>query len=223
MLYLSRLSLNPRSRQVQRHLADCQRLHECLLDAFGDAPDSVSARTHFGVLYRVETDRGRSTVLVQSVTRPDWSHLPATYLLRDAESKEIGEAYQAIGQGTRLAFRLRANPTKRLMNADTSETSGKRVDLRRPEEQLGWLERKADAGGFRILSTRIAPAVPNVRIGQDNKQLGHKRGQKLTFGSVLFEGALEVIDAPGFRATLRDGVGSGKAYGFGLLSVAPLR
>ena len=44
--------------------------------------------------------------------------------------------------------------------------------------------------------------------------------QRLTFGDVLFEGRLRVTDAALFRQTLEHGIGSGKAYGFGLLSVA---
>jgi CRISPR system Cascade subunit CasE len=43
----------------------------------------------------------------------------------------------------------------------------------------------------------------------------------MTFGSVLFEGRLAITDTEQFRATLAAGIGSGKAYGFGLLSVAP--
>jgi CRISPR system Cascade subunit CasE len=45
----------------------------------------------------------------------------------------------------------------------------------------------------------------------------------MTFGSVLFEGVLQVTDPDGFRETLATGIGSGKAYGFGLLSIAPPR
>jgi hypothetical protein len=34
---------------------------------------------------------------------------------------------------------------------------------------------------------------------------------------------LEVTDAPAFRATLQRGIGSAKAFGFGLLVIAPLQ
>jgi len=40
---------------------------------------------------------------------------------------------------------------------------------------------------------------------------------------VLFEGHLLVTDADRLRETLRAGIGSGKAFGFGLLSVMPVR
>ena len=42
----------------------------------------------------------------------------------------------------------------------------------------------------------------------------------LRFGAVLFNGRLEVTDAERFQQTLATGIGSGKAFGFGLLSIA---
>jgi CRISPR system Cascade subunit CasE len=42
----------------------------------------------------------------------------------------------------------------------------------------------------------------------------------MSFGSVLFEGELIVTDVKAFREALMQGIGSGKAYGFGLLSIA---
>ena len=44
---------------------------------------------------------------------------------------------------------------------------------------------------------------------------------RMTFGDVVFEGRLVVTDVERFRQALADGIGSGKAFGFGLLSVAP--
>ena len=45
----------------------------------------------------------------------------------------------------------------------------------------------------------------------------------LKFLSVQFDGILQVIEPKRFRKTLVEGIGSGKAYGFGLLSIAPAR
>ena len=55
-LFLSRLTINARSRNVRRDLADCQGLHRTLLAAFPQAPRGASAREHFAVLHRVDTD-----------------------------------------------------------------------------------------------------------------------------------------------------------------------
>lgn len=65
-------------------------------------------------------------------------------------------------------------------------------------------------------------SVVDMRANPGLKITGSKgRGENpLTFGSVLFEGRLRVTDADRFRQTLERGIGSGKAYGFGLLSIA---
>ena len=47
-------------------------------------------------------------------------------------------------------------------------------------------------------------------------------GHRMRFGVALFEGRLEVSDSSQFLAALQQGIGSGKAYGFGLLSIASL-
>ena len=45
----------------------------------------------------------------------------------------------------------------------------------------------------------------------------------MTHSSVLFDGLLRVTDTDAFLRTLVRGIGPGKAFGFGLLSVAPVR
>jgi len=45
----------------------------------------------------------------------------------------------------------------------------------------------------------------------------------MTFSSVVFEGRLKVVDRVLFLESIKNGIGSGKAYGFGLLSVAKIR
>lgn len=75
-LYLSRLTLDPRRRDVQRDLANCYAMHQRLLSAFPDNAATHQARERFGVLYRVEHSRADSAagpaILVQSREAPDW-------------------------------------------------------------------------------------------------------------------------------------------------------
>jgi CRISPR system Cascade subunit CasE len=242
-MYLSRLILNPRSRRVQRDLADCHDLHRSVMSGFPDVPADGSARAELGVLYRIDGGgrRGQLNLLVQSRTVPDWTKLPDGYLLEtgghpaNPACKAIDDAYGRIEQGRSFVFRLRANPTKRIKaGGDAAHPSGasKRVDLRSEEDRLSWLKRKGEQGGFQVLSVRAnpdAPEVANARVVPGERVLGwRERGggdgrQRMTFGSVLFEGVLRVTDAAQFRTTLASGIGSGKAYGFGLLSIAAPR
>lgn len=234
--YLSRLQLNPRSRQVQRDVADCEALHRTILSAFPQT--DVPARSAFGILYRLESSGGTATLLVQSSRYPDWLQLPTRYILAPAACKPVDDAYAGIHQGDTLRFRLRANPTKRVSVIEPTKRTGPRVELQRETDQVQWLARKGEAGGFELTTVHMEPGLgdgtetrpsrmPDVRAVTEDKvhgrRLGGKETARLTFGSVLFDGELRVTDVGRFRETLSTGIGSAKAYGFGLLSVAPTR
>lgn len=242
-LFLSRLLLNLRDRTVRRDLADCQALHRRVLSAFGHI-EGEDARAALGVLYRVEPEvrTGAMKLLVQSAVRPEWYRLPTQYLLaEDGEEnpacKAIGEKYAVIEAGMALQFRLRANPTRKIetkTGADGRKRNGKRVEIRDEERQHEWLERKGVQHGFRIRGVRaidenksIGKHVPQhaVSVAGDAAPLladldEQSRPPRLTFASVLFEGELLVTNKEMFTDALKHGVGSGKAYGFGLLSIS---
>ena len=200
-MYLSRLTLPLAAPGIQRLLAHPYEMHRALMAAFPENAERV--------LYRVEPmPRGhsRAVVLVQSLDAPDWSaaSMPPS---AETDTKEFDAAFRA---GQSLRFRLRANPTAR-RKIDGGEKS-KRVGLTTEEDQRAWLVRKGEHGGFRpdgvvvIDEGQIKAAKPN--------------GRTLTFRSVRFEGALEVTEPDRFREALQSGIGTAKAFGFGLLSVA---
>jgi CRISPR system Cascade subunit CasE len=209
-MYLSRLKLNPRSRQVISEVTNAYEMHRTLMRAFPGEFEGGPGR----VLFRLEEDRhqGSLTVLVQSEKKPDWSFLEnnARYLDSTASdswaSKEFGPKL-VVGQ--RLSFRLRANPTVK--------RNGKRLGLLKEEDQVKWLERKAGDNGFRVFACRITPKSnrEQARTQSEGKL------QLITLLAVVYEGVLEVTDPDQFLKTLASGVGSGKGLGFGLLSVAP--
>ncbi|MFZ5824072.1 MAG: type I-E CRISPR-associated protein Cas6/Cse3/CasE [Bacillota bacterium] len=223
-MYLSRLFLNPQSAAVRQDLGDCQALHRTLMRAFPEEGGVSDARARWGVLHRVDEDpgTGRLSLLAQSLVEPDWSRLPPGYYMGLPVTKSIDRQLAAIQSGLVLAFRLRANPTRKIdtkTGPDGKKRNGQRVELRRDEDRIAWLKEKGRAGGFALLTVDLNPAVPDVRIHIGRSRGSHPRG-RLTFGAVTFEGRLQVTDAERFLETLRHGIGSAKAYGFGLLSIA---
>ncbi len=251
-LYLSRLFLNPGSRQIWKELAEPYEMHRTLMHAFEQHPimKGQNARELFNVLFRADTEERRDwvSVYVQSTVEPDWSflHKHRDYLASDAPRpnpalKNVTESYKMLKCGQLLTFRLRANPTKRISKPINGNEAlkGKRVGLLREEEQIAWLIRKGHerekgiSGGFEILERKVKDdngnvrLVPCVTVSQEGKQDGRKReeGQphKTTHLAVIFDGILRITDADAFRNTLISGIGSGKAFGFGLLSVARCR
>ena len=234
-MFLSRLRLNPANRAVQRDLADCQQLHRTLMKAFPHVQTDAPARREHGVLYRLETPtQSMPYVLVQSGLDPDWSFLPAGYLAPGAapECKSLARAYTGIVSGDHFRFRLRANPTRKISVDDASRPKGwrpVRVELRGEENWMTWLDRKGGQHGFHLLASSVNSKVPDLRTAAAGRTFGHrsfhspeggKTPSHLTLFSVLYEGRIEVTDPVLFREALAAGIGPGKSYGFGLLSVA---
>ena len=219
-MYLSRLRLNPDSRSVRRDLGNRQDMHRTVLSGFPESSDSLRAAHE--VLFRLDLDtrRSRGSMLVQSAIEPSWDLLRDDYLLSPFDSevdlKSLDQVLERIAVGQRYAFRLVANPTIKRGTSLKSEHADARRNGRRvpvPDDALdGWLVRKAEASGMVLRGARWL-RLPNV--------LGFRSNKRLSFAAVQFDGSFEVIEPFMLRSAITGGIGSAKAYGFGLLSLAP--
>ncbi|MHB0858475.1 MAG: type I-E CRISPR-associated protein Cas6/Cse3/CasE [Anaerolineae bacterium] len=212
-MYLSRLRLNPRHRRVQSELARPYELHRSVLRAF---PEELPVDER--VLYRVDLDPRSSTpwLIVQSQCAPDWRWAldQQSYLLAGA-APEVKRVELALTAGQLLAFRLRANPTKKYTNPQNGEK--RRVGLYREEEQLVWLSEKGKADGFSLLRAQVRDE--GLLRGNIPESAG-KPGHTLTHLAVRFDGLLQVTAPDLLLEAVRNGIGSAKGFGFGLLSLA---
>lgn len=207
-VYLSKLILNTGDLRALRALTNGYEMHRFIWSAFPYAEDGGPGR----VLFRTEPFvPGREViVLVQSEKEPDWHLHVHDGLLERYDRKEFTPKL-LVGQI--LRFRLRANPTAR---KPAGAQQSVRVGLFGEERQRVWLERKAEAGGFKLLDCRIEGCG-----NTDSRKPGAK--DSIRHLGVDFEGTLEVTDSGLFLKTLESGIGSAKGFGFGLLSVAPVR
>jgi len=125
------------------------------------------------------------------------------------------------------AFDLRVNPTKALVQRNPDGTpmlksngkraSGKRVPLVDPVDLLAWIERKGAESGFRISEAKPLEIGPTV--GYHFRKKEHAG----VHGGVQFRGILEVTDSVKFSQAHSKGIGSAKAFGFGLLLLSPVQ
>ncbi len=157
-----------------------------------------------------ERSEGARLLIVSPVepTRPDWCP-PYAW-----QTKRIPETY--CGK-SRYAFQLCANPTKKVtkLNTDGSPAkNGKRVPLRQREELVAWIERKGEQGGFKVDKDRLR-TIPH------GPERFEKNGTCGLHTSVEFAGVLTVSDPEKFHETFGSGIGSAKAFGFGLLVIVP--
>ena len=205
-MYLSRLVFDHRQREVRKDVADMNLLHKRVMKAFPEV-EGDSPREQLGVLFRIDNNNGELVVLVQSKMEPDWSTLDGG-LLR-SEYKDIGPIYnKVVKEGAVFSFFLRGNPS--VKKRFSEDENPKRIGLYKEEEQRDWLAKRR--GGFEILSLTLIP---------EGMAATNERGLK--FFSVMFQGVLRVTDSEAFRRTLECGIGSGKAFGFGMMSLGPVR
>jgi len=206
---------------VRSELASPYEMHRTVLRAFPSEEDGGPGR----VLFRVDQMRHASelALLVQSDKEPDWAALDGNrtatvpYLLRPVEFKELKPKFS---EGQQLAFRLRANPTRKIdtkTRPDGNRRNGKRVGIYDEQKRTEWLRRKGESGGFAVLSVQV---ISDGFI--HGKKTDEHGSHDLKHCAVRFEGVVQVTDPDVFLQTLQTGIGSGKAFGFGLLSVAPV-
>ncbi|MHB1295317.1 MAG: type I-E CRISPR-associated protein Cas6/Cse3/CasE [Anaerolineae bacterium] len=222
-MYLSRLMLDPRHRRVQSELARPFELHRSVLRGF---PEQLQADER--VLYRLDTEprNGAPWLIVQSQYAPDWRWTleQRGYLLAGA-APEVKQFDPRIKEGDLLAFRLRANPTSKHTappKLPGDEPRKVRLGILTEEAQCAWLKRKGQMSGF---------AVVEVRVFQEGMQLGFEptpaaegKPRPLTHLAVRYDGLLRVTDPDLLLSAVREGIGSAKGFGFGLLSLArPMR
>ena len=242
MVYLSQLKLTV-SRQTGRLLADSYALHRHILMAFPEQHAGGSGR----VLFRVEMNKNEASLLVQSEKEPDWSDWadltdavrgPKQWHLHNGGNQPIFSVDQTF------QFRLRANPTKKkLTERDDPRHGNQRVPLVTPADQENWLRRKGEQNGFALVplpsgddwlnsfaddeeadhrQSGEVRIVPLERFRGDKPEGQNTSSMRLEHYAVDFDGILRVTDPDAFACGITSGIGPGKAFGFGLLSVARL-
>lgn len=237
-LYLSRLVLDARERAARRDVANPYAMHQTLARVFAEHPDAPPPR----FLWRLEPGGlfDPPTVLIQSTAVGDWSRLPSRY--GRAESKPYDPA-RLLQRGRELRFRLYANPTRALKAEGEPARRGRRVGIHDDDEALSWLDAQGRTrGGFTLCRLEHATLRPGDEFWFD-ADAGTETNSKapfdvqvrrtrwrfrkpgsdgwLTFDVAQYEGRLSVIDPERLLHLIEQGVGRGKAFGLGLLSVAP--
>lgn len=197
-MHLSRLAVDPVDPRAGRTLSRPYLLHQAVMAGF-DPERRGDAR----VLFRIEPERprGRAVLLVQSEVAPEWSRAFDRFFGERGQA-DVKEARLALSAGQRLRFRLRANPTVK--------REGKRLGLYGESNQRSWLERKLEGAGSAAVEFRVV-----------DEGLVKDRDAHLELQSALYEGFLQVRDPQALVTAVAAGIGSGKAFGFGLLSLAP--
>jgi CRISPR system Cascade subunit CasE len=192
--WLATLELNPRNRAVRVDLADVDCLHKRMMTL---VPQGLGdqARRRAGLLFRVEERDRRILVLVQARLPVDVARLPEGYA--HAEVRDLVPVFNALAKGQGVRYRIAANASKR-----------EALPIGAAEQ---WWRRRAEQAGLHLLSVISSPAG------------AVRGGAAIRHDLTRFDGVALVEDPEAVTAAVLDGIGRGKSYGGGLLSLAPAR
>lgn len=181
-----------------------QRAWECFPGRDGRARDFLTRLDR--------KDVGFQLLIVSPVapTRPEWCP-PDGW----RGPKEISPSYFTR---RRYRFQLCANATKKVavQNPDGSfKKNSRRVPLSRREDLIAWIKRKGEQGGFTVDEDSLR-TIPRGR------EYFQKKGMRGLHTAVEFQGVLTVTDPTKFHEAFMRGIGPARAFGFGLLVIAPI-
>lgn len=229
MSWLVRFDIIEKTARLQG-MRDSYDWHKKLWDCFSSDP---LRKRNF--LTRIDELDGSYRVWLLSrdkPTMPEWCH-PDDFAL-----KEITPSFLSH---RRYAFDVRTNPVKTvvqrgpggetLFRPNGKRKHGKRVPIVKREELREWIGRKGKVrcrdkqsgldipGGFTVVEEEGYP----LEITSMVESYFRKKDHTGYHGGVQFRGILEVTDKERFAETYYAGIGSAKAFGFGLLLLAPVK
>jgi CRISPR system Cascade subunit CasE len=218
-MYLTRFRINPARRAARKLLTSPQAMHAAVLSGFADPAGrgADGPRT----LWRLDGSGHDLRLFVVSPTEPDLTHLveqagwPTTETWDTRDYRQFLASLQA---GQAWAFRLTANPVRngRLPHRDGT----RRVGHVTVDQQREWLLSRAERAGFRIVTAGDS-GEPDVTVHQRHTHTFHRDGRRVTLRVATYDGRLEVTDPDALRTVLTAGIGHARAYGCGLLTLAP--
>ena len=130
-----------------------------------------------------------------------------------AETRSYDPLLQRVEPGSSWQFRLTANPTKCCKDPKAPAERGTVAAHCSTKYQKQWLLDRAAKHGFALREEEFT--VTRVQW-----QHFAKHGTRpVSLLAVTYEGVLQVTDPEAFRNLLCQGMGRGKAYGLGLLTV----
>ncbi|MBO3724630.1 type I-E CRISPR-associated protein Cas6/Cse3/CasE [Actinomyces bowdenii] len=230
MTTFTRVMINPGKRQGRDLLLNPQAMHAAVRALF--PPDLRADEGR--VLWRVDSSGAHTHLLyVVSPEVPDAAELVerAGWVTRPAQVADYRPMLDGLRTGQEWAFRLRANPVCSQPHAQGPR--GKVLPHVTVAQQTQWLVDRGGRNGFEVLSDAATPpdggeevvvhrvAVTerrDLRFGRYDPR--HDRRGRVTLRQAQFDGVLRVTNPDLLRSALINGIGRGKAYGCGLLTLA---
>lgn len=198
-MYLTKINLDLNKQETAKAFYDRGRFHSLIESGF------PGERQH--PLWRLEKDGRGCSILLLSRDIPNLVRLENAVGKGDAKTVDYDGYLDFVSENERvLQFRASVNPT--VCKGGTRIPLNLRRTDQHPYCAEDWLRDRMKNCGAEVLESEVI----------DNRTISIKKGKGKIF-KVTYDGTLRVIDQNRFRGLLENGIGHGKAYGCGLLSV----
>ncbi|GAA3750315.1 type I-E CRISPR-associated protein Cas6/Cse3/CasE [Salinactinospora qingdaonensis] len=242
-MHLTRFRINTHRVGARKLLSSPQVMHAAVMSSFAEVLPSDSNGPR--VLWRVDrNDKAEVFLYIVSPVKPDLTHMveqagwPSTGTW---QTYDYAPFLSRLSKGDTWQFRLTANPVHSIRRTPSEPT--KVTAHVTPRHQIGWLLKRQESAGFRVVEKseeqrRLPEGDEYELIVRDRRnsafhksgsarsggrQGGGERRKPVSLTTATFDGRLEVTDPEALRRTLTAGLGRGKAYGCGLMTLAPGR
>ena len=121
-------------------------------------------------------------------------------------SKDFTEKTTSLSSGKSLLFTMRLNPV--VSKVMEKGQRGKRFPVP-PQELRNWTSAILEKNGVRA----------DFSILSEGPRFSRKGHTTITMSSIMVSGVMEILDVDKFRYALANGIGHGKALGFGMLNI----
>lgn len=207
-------------RQVQADIGNLYDLHRTLKTALEKSGYSES------FLFRVDMEISSRPVslLLQTnrITDSLFNEMPENYCLEVMKSKDLAGLSGLLQAGKTFRFFLRANPIRKIRNSDGKHPAkvplvhaNRKINEKFESEGfVDWINRQAINNGFEVTKLIF------FRTSTYQWRKG-ARSRQVPLFSVDYEGYLRVSDPFKLYNAITKGIGPSKAFGMGLLSLAP--
>lgn len=208
---MTRIRLNPLSRKTISAMTNPNLLHGALEQA------RPGERTR--LLWRIDELNEKTYLLVVSEKPINSQNIidQFGYPGESAETRDYETMLKRITENSLWQFKLCANPVLIQSTKNSNTKRGKVKGLNSYKERMDWLLKKQKDFGFSVNLDKTG--IVSSRF-LSFKKAGNNSPVSLT--ECVFTGILKVTDVELFRKALCEGIGKGKAYGMGLLTIVPV-
>ena len=208
-MYLSRIGLDLKKRDAMRALNNPNMIHGAIAAVFSEEDNRI--------LWRIDHIGDKAYLLIASPANADLSHAAWQFGTGRWDTADYQPLLDRIENGGIFRFRLVANPTISV-SSEARNGRGMRYAHISTQYQEKWLLDRCEKNGF--YTDLSAFGVVGNKWYSFRKR---GEGSPVRLLAVTYEGILKVTDSELFKKALVSGIGRGKAYGMGLMTVIRLK